>query len=180
MQKNISASDKALITDLDKQIRDYVKEYGTRKDSELLDQAISDIRYHHEDQRRKSGQPFIIHPLRVASYICRAGLDAPTVVATLLHDIIEDTSITHEDIHKRYGSWYADIVTGLTKIKKPESPKSVTTDNLEATYQRMLKTMVQDVRALFIKLFDRLDNMRDMEAMPREKQRRISLETLNI
>ena len=179
-QTNISANDKALITDLDQQIRSYVQEYGTRKDSELLDQAISDIRQYHENQKRKSGQPFIIHPLRVASYICRAGLDAPTVVAALLHDIIEDTSITHDDIHERYGSWYADIVTGLTKIKKPESPKNLSADNLDATYQRMLKTMVQDVRALFIKLFDRLDNMRDMDAMPRNKQRRISLETLNI
>ena len=92
-QTNISVSDKALITDLDQQIRSYVQEYGTRKDSELLDQAISDIRHYHENQKRKSGQPFIIHPLRVASYICRAGLDAPTVVASLLHDIIEDTSI---------------------------------------------------------------------------------------
>ena len=81
---------------------------------------------------------------------------------------------------QRYGSWYADIVTGLTKIKKTKSPKNLTVDNLDATYQRMLKTMVQDVRALFIKLFDRLDNMRDMDAMPRDKQRRISLETLNI
>ena len=179
-QTTISANDKALITDLDQQIRSYVQEYGTRKDSELLDQAISDIRQYHENQKRKSGQPFIIHPLRVASYICRAGLDAPTVVAALLHDIIEDTSITHDDIHERYGSWYADIVTGLTKIKKPESPRNLSADNLDATYQRMLKTMVQDVRALFIKLFDRLDNMRDMEAMPRNKQRRISLETLNI
>ena len=179
-QTNISANDKALITDLDQQIRSYVQEYGTRKDSELLDQAISDIRQYHENQKRKSGQPFIIHPLRVASYICRAGLDAPTVVAALLHDIIEDTSITHDDIHERYGSWYADIVTGLTKIKKPDSAKILSADNLDATYQRMLKTMVQDVRALFIKLFDRLDNMRDMDAMPRNKQRRISLETLNI
>ena len=125
-QTNILASDEALITDLEKQIRSYVQEYGTCKDSELLDQAISDIRQHHEYQQRKSGQPFIIHPMRVASYICRAGLDAPTVVAALLHDIIEDTSITHDDIHERYGSWYADIVTGLTKIKKTKSPKNLT------------------------------------------------------
>jgi len=179
-QTNISASDKSLISDLDNQIRSYVQANGTDKDADLLDQAIADIRKHHGHQLRKSGQPFIIHPLRVASSICRAGLDAPTVVAALLHDIIEDTKITHKDIHERYGSWYADIVTGLTKIKKPVRQKSVTADNLDATYQRMLKTMVQDVRALFIKLFDRLDNMRDMDAMPRDKQRRISLETLNI
>jgi RelA/SpoT family (p)ppGpp synthetase len=175
-----SASDKALIAKLVKQIRSYVQEYGTVKDSELLEQAIADIRKHHEHQKRKSGQPVIIHPLRVANYICRAGLDAPTVVAAILHDIIEDTKITHKDIKNRYGAWYADIVRGLTKIKNPESPKEGEADYLDATYQRMLKAMTQDVRALLIKLFDRLDNMRDMEAMPRHKQRRISLETLNV
>ena len=116
----------------------------------------------------------------MANYICRAGLDAPTVVASMLHDIIEDTTITHKDIKNRYGAWYADIVRGLTKIKNPESPKDGEADYLDATYQRMLKAMTQDVRALLIKLFDRLDNMRDMEAMPRHKQRRISLETLNV
>ena len=175
-----SASDKALIAKLVKQIRNYVLEYGTVKDSEMLEQAIADIQKHHEHQKRKSGQPVIIHPLRVANYICLAGLDAPTVVAAILHDIIEDTTITHKDIKNRYGAWYADIVRGLTKIKFLESPKEGEGDYLEATYQRMLKAMTQDVRALLIKLFDRLDNMRDMEAMPRHKQRRISLETLNV
>ena len=63
----------------------------------------ADINKHHQNQTRKSGQPVIIHPFRVANYICRAGLDAPTVVAALLHDIIEDTKITHKDIQKRYG-----------------------------------------------------------------------------
>ena len=175
-----SSKDLKLINELDQNIRNYVLKYGSHKDSELLDQAISDIHKHHENQTRKSGQPFVIHPLRVANYICRAGLDAPTVVASLLHDIIEDTKMIHHDIQKRYGPWYAEIVTGLTKIKKQDSKKSLTSDNLDATYQRMLKAMVQDVRALFIKIFDRLDNMRDMEFMPRIKQRRISLETLNI
>jgi len=175
-----SKDDKKLISELDQQIRSYVQEYGTSRDSELLDQAIVDINKHHKNQKRKSGQPVIIHPLRVANYICRAGLDAPTVVAALLHDIIEDTKITHKDIQKRYGNWYADIVKGLTKIKKTERSKVGSGDNVEATYQRMLKTMAQDVRALIIKLFDRLDNMRDMDFMPRDKQRRISLETLNV
>ena len=179
-KKAISKDDKNLIVELNQQIRSYVQEYGTSRDSELLVQAIADINKHHQNQTRKSGQPVIIHPLRVANYICRAGLDAPTVVAALLHDIIEDTKITHKDIQKRYGNWYADIVKGLTKIKKTERSKIEAGDNVEATYQRMLKTMAQDVRALIIKLFDRLDNMRDMEFMPRDKQRRISLETLNV
>ena len=100
-----------------------IRDSGTSRDSELLDQAIADINKHHQNQTRKSGQPVIIHPLRVANYICRAGLDAPTVVAALLHDIIEDTKITHKDIQKRYGNWYADIVKGLTKIKKMKDQK---------------------------------------------------------
>ena len=179
-KKEQSKDDKNLILELDRQIRSYDQEYGTSRDSELLNQAISDINKHHQNQTRKSGQPVIIHPLRVANYICRAGLDAPTVVAALLHDIIEDTKITHKDIQIRYGNWYADIVKGLTKIKKNERSKIGPRDNLDATYQRMLKTMAKDVRALIIKLFDRLDNMRDMEFIPRDKQRRISLETLNV
>ena len=117
-KKSISKDDKNLIAKLDQQIRSYVQEYGTSRDSELLDQALADIIKNHQNQTRKSGQPVIIHPLRVANYICRAGLDAPTVVAALLHDIIEDTKITHKDIQKRYGEWYANIVNGLTKIKK--------------------------------------------------------------
>ena len=93
-----SSKDLKLINELDQNIRIYVEKYGSHKDSELLDQAISDIHKHHENQIRKSGQPFVIHPLRVANYICRAGLDAPTVVASLLHDIIEDTKMIHNDI----------------------------------------------------------------------------------
>ena len=174
----ISKKDHDLIRELDQNIRIYVQKYGNSKDSELLDQAISDIHKHHENQIRTSGQPFINHPLRVANYICRAGLDAPTVVASLLHDIIEDTKMIHNDIHKRYGPWYAEIVTGLTKIKKQDDQKNIASDNLDATYERMLKAMVQDVRALFIKIFDRLDNMRDMEFMPRENNGESALKHL--
>jgi len=179
-KSKISASDNALITKLIKQIRSYVQKHGTVRDLELLEKAITDVQKHHKHQKRKSGQPVIIHPLRVANYICQAGLDAPTVVASILHDLIEDTAITHKDINNRYGPWYADIVRGLTKIKNTESKNDEYGDNLDATYQRMLKAMTQDVRALLIKLFDRLDNMKDMAAMPRYKQRRISLETLNV
>ncbi|GIT03114.1 MAG: hypothetical protein CM1200mP28_03730 [Deltaproteobacteria bacterium] len=100
--------------------------------------------------------------------------------SALLHDINLRHQNYPQGYPKGYGNWYADIVKGLTKIKKTERSKIESGDNLEATYQRMLKTMAQDVRALIIKLFDRLDNMRDMEFMPRDKQRRISLETLNV
>ena len=108
--------DKNMISELDQQIRSYVQEYVTNRDSELLDQAIADINKHHQNQTRKSGQPVIIHTLRVANYICRAGLDAPTVVAALLHDIIEDTKITHKDIQK--------VMETGTQILSRDLPKS--------------------------------------------------------
>jgi RelA/SpoT family (p)ppGpp synthetase len=168
-----------LIWDMKDQIRGYVRKHGQQTEVELLEHAFEDIELHHANQVRRSGQPVVIHPLRVALSICDMGLDAPTVVASLLHDSIEDTSITRAYIAERYGEWYAEIVDGLTKIKHPPDSGKKGAD-LEATYQKMLIAMVRDIRSLFIKLFDRLDNMKDMESMPRHKQRRISRETLNV
>lgn len=168
-----------LVDDLKERIREHVARRGGATEQLLLEKAFADIEAHHANQIRRSGQPVIIHPLRVALSICYTGLDAPTVIASLLHDSIEDTSITREYIASNYGDWYARIVDGLTKIKHPDNSDKKGAD-LEATYQKMLAAMVRDVRLLFIKLFDRLDNMKDMEAMPRHKQRRISRETLNV
>ncbi len=168
-----------LVMDLKQQIRDYVRRRGTELEQNLLEKAFDDIEAYHANQIRRSGQPVIVHPLRVALSICNMGLDAPTVVASLLHDAIEDTSITWDYLSTNYGEWYADIVDGLTKIKYTTDSGKKGAD-LEATYQKMLAAMVRDVRSLFIKLFDRLDNMKDMDAMPRHKQRSISRETLNV
>ncbi|HIL88242.1 MAG TPA: bifunctional (p)ppGpp synthetase/guanosine-3',5'-bis(diphosphate) 3'-pyrophosphohydrolase [Deltaproteobacteria bacterium] len=165
---------------LRKHIRDYVAIQGSEAEQQLLEQALADIERFHGGQLRRSGQPVIIHPLRVARYICQAGLDAPTVIASLLHDTLEDTPMTRDYVAGNYGEWYAEIVDGLTKIKSPEIEVRQSAAVLEATYQKMLKAMARDVRALFIKIFDRLDNMRDMGSMPRKKQRRISLETMGV
>ena len=169
-----------LIAVLQEQIRSYVEIQGSEAEQPLLEQALADIERFHGGQFRRSGQPVIIHPLRVARYICRAGLDAPTVIASLLHDAIEDTTMTRDYVAGNYGEWYAEIVDGLTKIKTPETEIRQSAAVLEATYQKMLGAMARDVRALFIKMFDRLDNMRDMGSMPRKKQRRISLETMGV
>lgn len=168
------------IKTLHAQIYQYVSHKGSAEDLVRLEYAFEDVAKYHEDQVRKSGEPVIIHPLRVAWLVCDAGLDAPSVVAALLHDTIEDTELSRRDIKERYGKWYADIVDGLTKIKTPTDSQVKIRSDLEATYQKMLMAMVKDVRALFIKLFDRLDNMRDLEHMPRTKQRRISKETLTV
>ncbi|MGK5095552.1 HD domain-containing protein [Deltaproteobacteria bacterium TL4] len=173
-----SAADVAQIERLEQQIRVYLATNSTTEELQLLEQAFEDISRYHGAQVRQSGQPVVIHPLRVAWSACQAELDAPTVIASLLHDSIEDTSINKEFIQTHYGDWYAEVVDGLTKIKYPEDSQGKQSANLEATYQKMLVAMIKDVRSLLIKLFDRLDNMRDMAAMPRYKQRRISRETL--
>ncbi|MBF0238316.1 MAG: bifunctional (p)ppGpp synthetase/guanosine-3',5'-bis(diphosphate) 3'-pyrophosphohydrolase [SAR324 cluster bacterium] len=169
-----------MVHELKHNIRVYVSCNSSDEERQLLEYAMEDIEHYHGGQLRKSGDPVIIHPLRVAWAICRAGLDAPTVISSLLHDIIEDTEITREDITKRYGEWYAYIVDGLTKIKYSKDSHGKQSSNLEATYQKILITAVKDVRALLIKLFDRLDNMRDLSFLSRAKQRRISRETMNI
>ncbi len=177
-EDQVAAKDAQQIRKLKQQIRNYVKRHGSEEEQRLLKLAIEDISRFHANQRRRSGQPVIIHPLRVANSICQAGLDAATVVAALLHDAIEDTPMTKDYVREHYGPWYAAVVDGLTKIQSPEGGKSRAQQ--EATYRKMLRSMTKDVRGLFIKLFDRLDNMRDMEAMPQHKRRRISRETLNV
>ncbi len=170
----------AMITQLHEDIRNYVQSQDNGSELLKLEYAFEDIQTYHGNQKRKSGEPVIIHPLRVAWSICEANLDPPTVIVALLHDTLEDTELTKSSIKVRYGEWYAEMVDGLTKIVYPETAYGKQKADQEATYRKMLGTMVKDVRILFIKLFDRLDNMRDMEPMPRHKQRRISQETLDI
>ena len=167
------------IEQLQKEIREYLREQNNGEELMKLEYAFEDLTTHQGHQKRQSGEPTPIHPLRVAWSICEAGLDAPTVIVALLHDLIEDTEITKEQIRARYGDWYAEMVDALTKIIHPDDKSGNTQANL-ATYHKMLSTMVKDVRILFIKLFDRLDNLRDLAPMPRHKQRRISQETFNV
>lgn len=177
-EENIDSATKT-VQQLQEDIRAYLRTQNNGEELLKLEYAFEDITTHQGNLKRKSGEPMLIHPLRVAWSICEAGLDPPTAIVALLHDLIEDTEITKEQIRGRYGEWYADMVDGLTKIIHLDA-KGKSRANLEATYHKMLTTMVKDVRVLFIKLFDRLDNMRDMDPMPRHKQRRISHETYNV
>ena len=167
------------IQELKENIRNYLQDISP-EDQTRLEYAIEDLTRFHAGQQRKSGQPFIIHPLRVAWQICQVGLDVSSVIVALLHDTLEDTHMTCEELEQRYGKWYAEVVEGLTKANFVKNSNPSKQSSQEATYQKILLAMFKDVRVLFIKLFDRLDNIRDLKAMSREKQRRISRETLNV
>ncbi len=130
----------------------------------------------HEGFKRKSGEPFIVHPLAVAEItVSEIGLGATSIISAILHDVVEDTDLTLDDIRKRFGPKVAQIIDGLTKIKGDfEYGSSEQAEN----FRKMLLTLSEDVRVIFIKLADRLHNMRTLESMPRDKQLKISNETM--
>lgn len=128
----------------------------------------------HREQRRKSGEPYILHPIEVAR-ICaeEIGLGPTAIVAALLHDVVEDTAVTLSDIRTRFGDKIANIVDGLTKLKRDFNPTTAQAEN----FKKVLSTLVYDVRVVLIKMADRLHNMRTIGAMPKHKQLRIAAET---
>ena len=133
----------------------------------------------HKEQRRKSGEPYILHPIAVAQIVAdQIGLGANSIAAALLHDVVEDTSLTLEDIELMFGKSVAKIVDGLTKISKLSKDKRVSVQ--AENFKKMLLTMNDDVRVILIKIGDRLHNMMTLEFMPEEKQVRIASETLYI
>lgn len=133
----------------------------------------------HKDQRRRTGEPYIFHPIAVAKIVAyEIGLDTTSIVAALLHDVVEDTDYTIEDIERLFGENVARIVSGLTKIShlNKEQNASIQAEN----FRKMLLTLHDDVRVILIKIADRLHNMQTMDAMPHDKQVKISSETLYI
>jgi GTP pyrophosphokinase len=145
---------------------------GTR----LIRKAFNIALEAHKDQRRKSGEPYIYHPIAVAR-ICaeEMGLGVTSVVAALLHDTVEDTDLTLEDVKDLFGPTVTTIIDGLTKI----SGVNWQTDSMQAeNFRKVLLTLAQDVRVILIKLADRLHNMRTLDSMSREKQLKIASETL--
>ena len=132
----------------------------------------------HGDQRRKSGEPYIIHPLAAAEIIAEMGLDEESVIAALLHDCIEDTGSTHEEIERLFGSDVANIVEGVTKLTRV-TYTSKEEEQME-NFRKMLLAMAKDIRVIIIKLADRLHNMRTLEYHTEEKRREKALETMEI
>ncbi|HXG66003.1 MAG TPA: bifunctional (p)ppGpp synthetase/guanosine-3',5'-bis(diphosphate) 3'-pyrophosphohydrolase [Blastocatellia bacterium] len=147
-------------------------------DEDLLRRAYLFSARQHRGQVRKSGEPYLVHPLEVANILADLRLDPVCVATGLLHDIVEDTDTTVQDIEEYFGSEIAHLVDGLTKISKLDHASQEETQALNM--RKMLLAMVDDVRVVLVKLVDRLHNMRTLEFLHSEKHRRIAQETLDV
>ena len=155
-----------------------IRDYMPNADFSRLKEAFHYADSHHSQQLRKDGTPYVTHPLAVAEIVAELGLDLDSIVAALLHDTIEDTDATHEDITKQFGATVADLVEGVTKLTRVQytSKEEEQMENL----RKMLMAMAKDIRVILIKICDRLHNMRTMEYQSPHKQREKALETMEI
>src|SRR5438067_8976736 len=149
-----------------------------KADTALIEQAFEVARVAHADQVRRSGEPYIAHPLGVAMILADLGLDDVTIAAALLHDAVEDTTVTVDHIERELGSEVAAIVDGVTKLDRLQFDSKEAQQ--AATLRKMLVAMAKDIRVLLIKLADRLHNMRTISSLPGSKQQRIAQATLDI
>lgn len=155
-----------------------MREYLRDLDEDKVRRAYEMAEKSHSGQMRRSGEPYIIHPLAVSEILLNMHMDEPTIIAALLHDVVEDTSVSLETIKKEFGEEVAYLVEGLTKLKKI---KFLNRENFQVeNLRRMFMSMSKDIRVILIKLADRLHNMRTLKYMPQEKQVLISEETLEI
>src|SRR5437763_7369139 len=147
-------------------------------DLEITRKAYEYSERNHAGQSRASGEPYLVHPLEVALVLAEMKMDATAIVAGLLHDSVEDTSVTIEDIQREFGEQVAHIVEGVTKISKIDFASSE--ERQAENVRKMVLAMVDDIRVVLIKLADRLHNMRTLEHLPSERQQKIARETLDI
>ena len=155
-----------------------LKEYFSPADIEQVWAAYRYAFAAHDGQTRKTGEPYITHPVAVACILAKLHLDLPTVLAALLHDVVEDTGVSVDQISEMFGKQVGGLVDGLTKLDKIEF-QSATQAQAE-NFRKMLLAMSQDVRVILVKLADRLHNMQTLESMRPDKQKRIARETLEI
>ncbi len=164
-----------------KTIRDILDKVRRTKrwpDTKLIQRAYNYAVLKHGEQQRKSGEPYIIHPTNVAYTIAELGLDEQTICAALLHDVVEDTEATYEDVKKEFGLEIADMVDGVTKLKQIQHA-SIEENQVE-NYRKMFLAMGKDIRVIIIKLADRLHNMRTLEHLTRDRQIAIAEETMQL
>ncbi|HEY1085493.1 MAG TPA: RelA/SpoT family protein [Candidatus Saccharimonadales bacterium] len=155
----------------------------TSKQVALLERAIDTASNAHKDQKRRSGEPYIIHPLAVAKFLIEWGMDIDSVVAGVLHDTVEDTELTLEDIEADFGADIAFLVDGVTKVGQARSGMKDLENYLPQTKDNLSKLLIavaKDVRVVIIKIADRLHNLQTLEHMPKEKQMKIARESLEV
>ena len=155
-----------------------VSEYLPSEQVERIRDAFVVANEAHSSQKRSSGEPYITHPVAVASLLADMRLDCETLMAALLHDVIEDTETSREDLAERFGATVASLVEGVSKLDKLQfnSKEEAQAEN----YRKMIMAMVQDIRVILIKLADRTHNMRTIQHLRPDKRRRIARETLEI
>ena len=160
------------------QLKQEMAESGRPYDFELVDRAYALAAAAHEGQFRRSGEPYICHPLSVARILVELGMDSESVAAALMHDVAEDTAVSIDEIRQKFGAQVALLVDGVTKLTQ------ITFSNVEdrqaENLRKMLLAMSQDVRVMIIKLCDRLHNMRTGDAWPEQKRRDKALETMEV
>ena len=154
------------------------KEKTKRVDTKLIMRAYNYALGHHGDQCRRSGEPYIIHPLNVAYILADIGLDDSTICAALLHDVVEDTDVTDADLRKEFGDEIAEMVAGVTKLGEMQF-ETVEEKQVE-DYRKMFLAMGKDIRVILIKLADRLHNMRTLKYLKRDRQIANAKETMEL
>src|SRR5690625_5038282 len=176
-------------TDLEQENKEIAKQYKqllkisyrtlSDEDKKLIRSAFDVAVDAHKNQRRKSGEAYIFHPIAVAKIVAsEIGLDATSIAAALLHDVVEDTDYTLEDIERMFGPTVARIVDGLTKIANISHSEDVSIQS--ENFRKMLLTLNKDIRVIIVKIANRLHNMQNMDSMRTDYQQKIASETLYI
>lgn len=155
-----------------------LKHYLNDAEIQTIEQAYLLAKEAHKGQKRHTGEPYITHPVAVATILAQMRMDPPTIMAAILHDVIEDTYIEKQDLINRFGKEVADLVDGVTKLTQItfESHAQAQAEN----FRKMVMAMARDIRVILVKLADRLHNMRTLDCLPPKKRRRIAIETLEI
>ncbi len=162
------------------ELREQVAESFTPKEAEIIDKAFEIANRHHNGQKRSSGEPYIIHPVAVAKIVFDYGMDYQSVAAAMLHDTVEDTALTLEEVKKEFGAEIAALVDGLTKLGKVPLDIKDKEEQQAENVRKMLLAMSEDIRVIIIKLADRLHNVRTLNFVAPQKRRDKALETLEI
>ncbi|MGO0154124.1 RelA/SpoT family protein [Leuconostoc mesenteroides] len=160
------------------EVLEMVGQYMSESDTINVKKAYEWASELHKEQKRKSGEPYIIHPIQVAGILAELKMDTATVISGYLHDVVEDTTATLQDVRDNFGETIAQIIDGVTKISKIQYQSSQ--EQLAENHRKLLLAMSKDIRVIIVKLADRLHNMRTLGALREEKQKRIAKETLEI
>ena len=159
-------------------LEDIIIGYNQSADLSAVRKAYEFAKDLHHNQVRLSGEPYIFHPLSVATILAQMEMDTDTIISALLHDTVEDTDCTSEDLVREFGESVAELVDGVTKLGR--IPYSSQEEQQVENLRKMFLAMAKDIRVILIKLADRLHNMRTLKSMSEEKQRKKALETMEV